>query len=167
LRADKLRVEFVEPFVKAAFVAIQAVAKAKPTRGQLAIRSSASTSQQIAILVSVSGDIEGKVLYGMSIVTAQKLASSVLGCPVMSFDEVAQNTMTELGNTIVENAGSYLVDAGFTCNFSSVNVVRASDEEIEVEKNIPTLVVPMLTQHGRIEIDVALIEKSSPNSKAA
>jgi hypothetical protein len=48
-----------------------------------------------------------------------------------------------------------------------VNVVRASDEEIEVEKNIPTLVVPMLTQHGRIEIDVALIEKSSPNSKAA
>jgi chemotaxis protein CheX len=148
-------------------VAIEAVVNSKPTRGQLAIRSSAATSQQIAVVISVTGDIEGKVLYGMSVVTAQKLASSVLGNPVMSFDDVAQSTMIELGNTIVGNACTYLSDAEYSCDFASVMVVRAADEEIEVAKDIPTLVVPMLTQFGRIEIDVALTENSSPSRKAA
>ena len=67
-----MRVEFVYPFVSAAYTVFETVMGSKPERGQIAIRNATFTSQQVTIVAGVNGQVGGTALYGMSVITAQK-----------------------------------------------------------------------------------------------
>ncbi len=67
-----MKVEFVNPFVSAAFAVFESVTGEKPTRGELSLKSLRFTTQQVTIMAGVNGQIGGMALYGMSLVTAQK-----------------------------------------------------------------------------------------------
>ena len=58
------------------------------------MRNATFTSQQVTIVHGVVGMVEGSVLYGMSLVTAEKIASIMIGRPLMSFDDLANSAIS-------------------------------------------------------------------------
>ena len=159
-----MRVEFVDPFIRAGFSVLETLIKDQPERGQLAMRTSTFTTQQVTIMAGVNGEVEGTVLYGMSMITAQKIASTMMSQTIEEMDEMSWSAISELGNIITGNAVSFLYESGYKCEITPPSVLRGLN--IEISTFVPALVIPMTTKFGRLEINVALAETKSI-SKAA
>ncbi len=151
-----MKVELVEPFVRAGFLVIETVLSQQPVRGTLSMRRIAATNQQITIELGVDGVVTGNVLYGMSMTTAQKIASVMLGQPLASMDEMAWSAISELSNIITGRATQLLSDHGYECNISTPTIIKGWNVEVTVP--VPALVVPMMTACGSLEINTALYE---------
>jgi chemotaxis protein CheX len=152
-----MRVEFVNPFVSAAYKVFESVMRAKPERGQIAMRNTTFTTQQVTIMAGVNGQVGGTVLYGMSMVTAQKIASAMIGAEVNVLDEMAMSALAELANMITGNAATLLSQTGYELDITTPSLIKGMD--IEVSTRTPALVVPLSTPFGRVEINVALQEE--------
>lgn len=153
-----MKVEFVTPFIKAGIQALESAAGAKSEHGQLAVRSATFTTQQISIVIGVTGAVEGQVVYGFSLVTATKIAAALSNKPAMAFDEATSNAITEMGNAIGRCAANLLAEAGYECQIAPPNLVRGAD--IPISTAAAALVVPLYTDFGKIEINVALQESA-------
>jgi chemotaxis protein CheX len=96
-----MKVEYVTPFVTASVSVIQTMIGIGAERGKLSARPQLFTSQQVNIVCGITGEIEGQVIYGMSMLTAKNMASQMLGGQeVKEFDQLAASAIAELGNMI-------------------------------------------------------------------
>lgn len=158
-----MKVEYIEPFVQAAFEVIEKLIGEVPARGALALRDKSFTTQQVTIVVGVTGPVEGQALYGMSIVTASKIASRMVGYQLPSLDEMGTSAIGELGNMITAHAAARLAQAGNVCDITPPSVLRGVN--VEISTYVPALVVPILTEAGKVEVNVSLAEVSEGGIK--
>ncbi|MCE5324623.1 chemotaxis protein CheX [bacterium] len=151
-----MKVEFIEPFVGAAFSVLETLSGEKPTRGQISLRTNTFTTQQVTIVAGVNGNVEGVSLYGMSLVTAEKIATMMVGSPVDGLEGMGLSALSELGNMITGNAITMLSRNGYDVDITPPSVIRGTS--VEMSTKTPALVVPVCTQYGTIEVNVALAE---------
>lgn len=154
-----MKVQYINPFIEASFKVIEMVIGLQPVKGTLAMHPSMFTTQQCNIITGVTGKVEGMVIYGMSLTTADKIASKMIGQPVRTFDQLAASAIAELGNMITGNASMLLSEAGFICDITPPSIVRGTSLKMTT-LNIPALVVPLcLDGIGDIEMTVSLQER--------
>ena len=72
-----MKIEIVNPFITGAVHVLVEYIGSEMEQGQLAVRTAIFTTQQVSIIVGVSGEVRGEVIYGMSPVTATKIASAI------------------------------------------------------------------------------------------
>lgn len=154
-----MKVEYISPFVEASMNVIQTLLSVTPERGQLSARPQVFTTQQVNIVCGITGAVEGQVIYGMSIIAADKIASRMLGAPVVTFDQLAASAIAELGNMISGNSLTLLAGRGYPCDITPPTIIRGSNVKIST-LDIPALVIPMkLKEIGEFEINVSLKER--------
>jgi chemotaxis protein CheX len=111
----------------------------------------------VAALVGLAGDVEGRVLFDMTIDTAIKIASTMNMEQLTSFDDLAKATITELANLITAQAVTKLHDLGF--RFDLTPPALFTGEKMEVSNHdVEALIVPMITEQGKVEVNVAIRE---------
>lgn len=153
-----MKVEFVNPFVSAAFMVLEKVGKTKVTKGTLSLASSPLAGMDVNTVIGVTGDILGQVIYSMSTDTAQKIASVMLmGLPISDFDEIAKSAISELGNIITGNAATELGNNGYCCNITPPSLFMGKEVKVSI-KDLQILLIPVTTDFGDIHIYVALKE---------
>jgi chemotaxis protein CheX len=114
------------------------------------------TTQQVNIICGVTGAIQGQVIYGMSMTTADKIASKMLGQTVVTFDKLAASAIAELGNMISGNSMTLLSGSGFECDITPPTIIRGSNVKIST-LDIPAIVIQMsIPDIGLLEINVSL-----------
>jgi len=154
-----MKVEYVSPFAEAAVSVFDTLIGFKPERGSLTARPQMFTSQQINIVCGITGQIEGLVIYGMSMITADKIASKMIGSPVVTFDQLAASAIAELGNMISGNSASLLASQGYSCDITPPTIIRGTNVSVTT-LDIPAIVIPMtLSDIGTFEINVSLQER--------
>ncbi|OYT72116.1 MAG: chemotaxis protein CheX [Armatimonadetes bacterium JP3_11] len=154
-----MKAEYINPFISAAMNVFQMMVGITPQKGQLSARKGIFTSQQCNIVLGVTGQLEGQIIIGMSIFTADKIASKMLGTTIRTFDELAASAIAELGNMISGAALTELAARGIQCNLSPPSLIRGTNVRISTLE-IPTLVVPLQTEMGDVEINVGLCERA-------
>lgn len=154
-----MKAEFVNPFVSAACVVCQTLLGVPGEKGNLSARLGVFTSQQCNIVLGVTGQLEGQLIYGMSLHTADKIASRMLKQTVRTFDELAASAISELGNMVSGAALTELAARGFLCSISPPSLIRGSKVKIST-LDVPTLVVPIVTALDTLEVNVSLTERS-------
>jgi chemotaxis protein CheX len=154
-----MKVQYVSPFAQAAVSVFDALIGVKPERGELSARPQLFTTHQINIVCGITGPIEGMVVYGMSMITADKIASRMIGAPVVTFDQLAASAIAELGNMISGHSTTLLSSQGYTCDITPPTIVRGTNISIST-LDIPALAIPLeLPDIGRFEISVSLKER--------
>lgn len=155
-----MKVEYVSPFAEAARSCFSSLVGVEAERGALSARPQLFTTQQVNIVCGITGSVEGLVIYGMSTVTADKIASLMIGAPIVTFDALAASAIAELGNMISGNAASILATAGYAADITPPTIIRGTNVKIST-LNIPALVIPLeLPEIGRFEVNVSLKERS-------
>ncbi len=154
-----MKIQYINPFISASFSVLEMALGMKAEKGQIAMRPTLFTSQQCNVLTGVTGRVHGQVIYGMSLTTADKVASVMLGQPVHTFDQLAASAIAELGNMITGNASTLLAEAGYTCDITPPTIVRGTNLNMTTLE-IPALVVPMCLEVGVIELTVCLCERA-------
>jgi chemotaxis protein CheX len=155
-------VKFMNPFVEAAAEVLEKEVNAKVERGALSLQKSSLTSDQITVLLSLVGQVQGVVLYGLSKSTALNLVSRMMGQEFAEFDNLAQSGIAELGNVITGAATVKLSKEGFDAEISPPTLVQGEGIQIST-LDFPRVVVQLKTELGDITVHLALRE-SPPGS---
>ncbi len=154
-----MRVEYINPFVEAAFNVLKEVLVADVKRGDLYLKSTTMPVLGVAALVGLAGDVEGRVLFDMSRQTALDIASAMNGETLPSFDELAKATITELANMITAQAVTKLHDLGFKFDLTPPALFTGDNMEVS-DHEVEALIVPMDLPQGKVEINVAVRERA-------
>jgi chemotaxis protein CheX len=155
-----MRVEYINPFVEAAFNVLKEVMNTDVKRGDLYLKSTTMSIMGVAALVGLAGDVEGRVLFDMTKDTALNIAGAMNGEKFTQLDEMAKATIQELANMITAQAVTKLHDLGF--KFDLTPPALFSGENMEISNHeVEALIVPMeLGPNGKLEINVAIREKA-------
>ena len=159
-----MNVVYLNPFLDAAHEVLKVEVQATAERGNLSVQKSALTAEEITVLISMIGDIQGVVLYGMSIKTGLEMVSRMMGQTCTEFDNLAQSGIAELGNVISGRASINLSNAGIQTNISPPTMLIGKGLQIST-LDFPRIVVPLRTEMGEMTVHLALREVQ-PSSQA-
>jgi chemotaxis protein CheX len=155
-----MRVEYINPFVETAYSILTEVLGGEVKRGELYLKSTSQPMMGCAALVGLAGDVEGRVLFDMTLQTALKIASRMNGEDLPGFDELAKATINELANLITAQAVTKLHDLGFKFDLTPPALFTGEKMEIAGNQAVEALIVPMITEQGKVEINVAIRERN-------
>jgi chemotaxis protein CheX len=155
-----MNVKFMNPFVDAANEVLEAEAGLTATRGTLSLQKSALTTDDVTVLISLVGQVQGVVLYGMSIPLGLALVSRMMAQEFTEFDSLAQSGVAELGNVITGRASIKLAEAGFASNISPPMLIQGRGVKLST-LDFSRVVVPLTCQLGEIVVHLALRESPS------
>ncbi|MGP1576549.1 MAG: chemotaxis protein CheX [Treponema sp.] len=153
-----MRVEYINPFSEAAYNILKEVLQDDIKRGDLYLKSTCMPVMGVAAIVGLAGDVEGRVIFDMTSVTALNIASAMNQEKLTEFDELTRATITELANMITAQAVTKLHDLGFTFDLTPPALFTGENMAIS-SSDIEALIVPMETAQGKIEINVAIRDR--------
>ncbi|MAG35942.1 MAG: chemotaxis protein CheX [Dehalococcoidia bacterium] len=153
-----MQAALVNPFLAAAIEVIEQETGLQVTRGDLRMQKSTHLGHDLTVILAVTGAAEGVVLYGMSVETALGIVGNIMGEEFPEFDELAESGIAELGNVITGRATALLEEAGLNSDISPPTIVHGAGTRLST-LDLARLVIPLTTEVGPIEIDVALRER--------
>jgi chemotaxis protein CheX len=114
----------------------------------------------------VAGEVAGMVMFAMTAKTAQGMVSKMLGQDFPEFDALAQSGIAEIGNVITGRAAVLLSEAGYPSDLAPPMLLIGKNTMIST-LDVQRLVIPMETEFGSIEVQVALKLSGAAAKRAA
>jgi chemotaxis protein CheX len=154
-----MRVEYINPFVEAAFGILKSQVYEEVKRSDLYLKSTTLSIMGVAAVVGLVGDVIGQVRLDMTRETALAVACVMNDEELPSLDALAKATIQELANMITAHAVTKLHDLGFKFDLTPPTVFVGDNLEVSGDLKVEALIVPMeLGPYGKIEVDVAIRE---------
>jgi len=150
-----MRAEFINPFLQAATEVLESELGSTPQRGSVGLQRSAYTSDEVTAVVAVTGEVAGMVMFAMTEPTARAMVSKMMGQDFPEFDALAQSGIAEIGNVITGRAAVLLSEAGFPSDLAPPMLLVGRNTLIST-LDVQRLIIPIETDLGKIEIQVAL-----------
>ncbi len=150
-----MNVQFLNPFLEAANEVLKAEIGVEVQRGEISLQRSALTANEVTVLLSMIGQLQGVVLYGMSKATACMLVSQMLGETVTELDSLAQSGVAELGNVLTGRATIKLSEIGLQTDISPPTVIIGAGITVST-LDFPRLIVPIRFGEHSMEAHLAL-----------
>jgi len=150
-----MRMDLIQPFINAAD-AVLAETLQGPTRiGDVSMDEEAYRRKGVASLITVKGDIEGRIIFDIDTPTAAKVASYLSGVSVPESEEVARETVCELANMVIGSAITALNDQGFHFKVSPpvVHMDALGEKSSEDQE---ALVMCFDTASGNVFMNIAM-----------
>ena len=161
-----MRAEFINPFLQAASEVLESELGSAPRRGAVGLQRSAYTSDEVTAVVAVTGSIAGVVMFAMTEATARAMVSRMMGQDFEEFDALAQSGIAEIGNVITGRAAVLLSEAGFPSDLAPPMLLVGRNTMIST-LDVQRLIIPIETDLGKVEIQVALKFSTSAARRAA
>jgi len=161
-----MRAEFINPFLQAASEVLESELGTTPQCGSIGLHRSAYTSDEVTAVVAVTGGVAGMVMFAMTEETARAMVSKMLGQDFPTFDALAQSGIAEIGNVITGRAAVLLAEAGFPSALAPPMLIVGRDTMINT-LDVQRLVIPMETELGSVEVQVALKLATAPARRIA
>ncbi len=150
-----MRIGFVNPFLEAASDVLSAEAGCSIERQKPRLETDKAVTNDLAVIIGVTGEARGIVMYNFSESTAKAIASAMFCQPIPTLDKMAESALAELANAMAGRAAVNLEHEGYFCTLTPPTIVHGRNTIISMV-DLFRLVVPMKTQHGTIEISIAL-----------
>lgn len=155
-----MKAEFVAPLAKEIVAVFHSVIGIAPTFGTLSTRPDNVTHHQINVTMVISGDLEGVIVYGMSIRTADKIASKMTGISIVTFDQTAATAISELGLHVSSATDAALTNRGRSVHIAPPTIVRGVNVSV-CAVDLPSLVIPLtLAEYGEVEVSLSIQERA-------
>jgi len=150
-----MKMELIQPFINAADAVLSQGLSGTTRVEDLAMDEQGYRRKGVAGMVSLSGDIEGRIILDVEPHTAVRVASHYAGAEVPESDELIKETIFELANQVVGNAISALNDQGFRFRVHPPLLVTA-DEADKTSEDTEALMICFETPLGNVFMNVAL-----------
>jgi chemotaxis protein CheX len=161
-----MNVKFLNPFVDAANEVISKETGFALQRGDLGLEKEAYVTDDITVIISLVGRVEGNVFYSMPTTTALALASRILGEELGHFNPLAQSGIAELANVITGQASVRLSQAGYHATISPPALLQGKGATISTLDYV-RLLVPFHGECGLLSIHLALREGAETHFSTA
>lgn len=152
-----MNVEYINPFIQGTQAVLNDVCNEKSQLGKIYLKTSPYTGETISIIIGVTGDIKGQVIFSLNISTACSIASKMMmGMPVSEMDELAKSAISELTNIILGNTATLFYNNGIKIDITPPSLLMGENVQISTTK-MQTICIPLeLSDGNTFEIDVSL-----------
>jgi chemotaxis protein CheX len=151
-----INAEYVNPSLEAAGVVFKSILGAELRKGKLVIKESPSPSMDISIMIGITGDITGQVVYSMELHTVRKIADAL--APGLSDEQLMReynDIIGELANMITGNAMNLFASKAKVIDMTTPTVIEGKNCTINMLKQV-TLGINLYSPMGQIELNIAL-----------
>ena len=153
-----MNAQHVNAFVIGSYRVLEMVFGDTPTRGDLKALPAVFTTDQCNVTMGVTGQVAGMVIYGMTLVTADRIASAMIGAPIKTFDQLAASAIAELCNMISGNAITALSEIGLKCDLTPPALIRGANTKVSTF-SVPAVIIPLELPVGKLNLTISLEER--------
>ncbi len=152
-----MNVKFLNPFVQSAHEVLSLEMRENVERGDLHLENGLYLTDDVTVIISLIGAVNGTVFFSMTKETAIQMASVLMGEELGTMDRLAQSGIAELGNVITGRASMKLAEAGYETSISTPSLILGKGSTLSTLE-YPRLIVPLNTSQGLLTIHLALRE---------
>jgi len=154
-----MNVEYINPFIEASQSVLTMMTGSKPALGKVYLKKVPFQSDDIAVIVGLTGRIRGQVVISLSTSTALMVASAMMGGVALAeLDEISKSAISELGNMIMGNTATILASRGIGIEITPPSLLVGQNMVI-TPAHMRTICVPLMLEGEKsIEINVSLEE---------
>jgi len=161
-----MKLDLIQPFINSADAVFAEALNCTTRIEGLSMEEQRYQRKGMAALVSISGEIEGRVIVDMEQETALRAASQLAGQEVSASDELARETVCELANLVIGNAVTNLNDRGFRFKVHPPEF-HASAEGLKGSEETEAIVLSFETETGRVYVNIAIRYKGRRKNDTA
>jgi chemotaxis protein CheX len=147
--------ELIQPFINAADAVLAQGLQCPMAMGSLSMDEEAYRRKGVAALISLTGDIEGRIIFDLDAETALRVASRFAGAELPESDELIKETVCELANQVAGNAITALNDQGFHFRVHPP-ALHTSERGTQSSEDTEALVMCFETNVGNVFMNIAL-----------
>ena len=154
-----MNVEYINPFIEASQSVLKQIAKIDARLGEVYIKTSPYTGDNILIFVGLTGKIRGQAIFAMSKKVALIIASNMMGgAELTELDEISKSALSELTNMILGNTATILYNRGIGIEITPPSFLMGDNMQISPTK-MKTVCIPLnFVDDKQIEIHISVIE---------
>lgn len=154
-----MQVEYINPFIVGAIEVFEQIASIELKKSSITLKNNSSPTNEIAIIIGVSGYLTGQVIYSFKEHTAQRIVSSMM--PNSSPEkqkEYLESAISSLANMITGRATILLAGKSNVIHITPPEIAVASNySKIEFMK-FRTISAQFTSRFGSMEVNVTLKE---------
>jgi len=147
--------ELIQPFLNSADAVLAQGLKSAVSIDNLTMDEQVYRRKGIAAEVSLTGDIEGRIIFDADEKTATAFASHLAGAELASTDDLVREAVCELANQIIGNAVTVLNDQGFHFRVHPPTF-HTSEQGAKSSEDTEAVVLCFSTERGKVYMNVAL-----------
>ena len=152
--------EYINPFIQGAQNILNMICMEPTELGKLFTKKPPYISEQVAIIIGLTGQITGNVIFTMQYNVACSIASKMMmGMPVSELDAMSSSAISELANMISGNVATLFASNGIVLDITPPKfMVNATYESFSsVSKKSLIICVPLMFSSGSVfEIDISI-----------
>lgn len=146
--------KLVNPIIDAFMEVMPQMGFPMPRRQRIYLQDRTVISNGVMLTVGFTRQMQGKVVYNMTIDTARYIASTMMfGIPVEKFNELAQSALREMSNMLTARAATNFAKLGIEVDITTPELVIEEDYTVKISDS-HYLTVEM--EIGEERIDIAL-----------
>jgi len=151
--ANLIDVKLINPFLASAVSVIASTSQIQTTVGKPSIKDTAFTDNSVLIMLGVTGQLEGQVIFEIREDNAKLLASKMMmGYEVPELDAMAMSAISELGNIIMGNSATAFSTQGTTIDITPPTVAKGN--VIISRQYAVNLCIPLYKSDGDILMNI-------------
>jgi CheY-specific phosphatase CheX len=147
--------ELIQPFINAADAVFAESLQAPTKIADLSMDENTYRRKGVAALVTIKGDIEGRVILDLAPEVAMRVASQLADAELPESEQVIRETVCELANMVIGNSVTLLNDQGFRFKVSPPEV-HMNEEGLAGSVDTEAMVLCIETPCGEIYINIAM-----------
>lgn len=151
-----MNIEYINPFIEASQTVLKQIAFLDAKLGSVYLKTAPYRSEDIIILIGLTGKIRGQAIFSMNRELGMKIASCMMmGMEVTELDELSKSAISELANMIMGNAATLLYNRGINVEITPPSLLLGENMQITPSR-MKTICVPlMLGDTDKIELDIS------------
>ncbi len=152
-------VQYINPFIEASKTVLKQTAGIDARLGNIYLKKSPFTSDNILIFVGLTGKIRGQTVFAMSKSVALLIASGMMGgAELTELDEISKSALSELTNMILGNTATILYNRGVGVEITPPSFLIGDNLQVSQSK-MKTICIPLLIlEDKRLEIHISVAE---------
>ena len=150
-----MKMELIQPFINAADCVLAETLHCSTRITDVTMEEETYRKKGLAAEVSISGDIEGRVIFDMLPPTAARVASHLAGSEVPETDDMVRETVCEIANLVIGNAVTSLNDQGFRFKIHPPEL-HAAEQGLAGNEDTEALVMCFDTPAGDVFMNIAM-----------
>lgn len=151
-----MRLDYIDPIVNSAVTVLRELTGGPVERGALSLRSSSSPSMEVAAVIGMAGEVDGRIILEMGRETALSMAGTMNQEKFTEIDGFVLDTLMEFANMVVARGVSALNDQGFSFRLSPPLIFTGSNLSFSDGIDLETLVIPLRASPGNMTLNVSL-----------
>ncbi len=150
-----MRMELIQPFINAADAVFAESLQAPTKIADLSMDENTYRRKGVAALVTIKGDIEGRVILDLAPEVAMRVANQLAGAALPESEQIVRETVCELANMVIGNSVTLLNDQGFRFKVFPPEI-HMNEEGLAGSVDTEAMVLCIETPCGEIYINIAM-----------